>query len=432
MIPLLLFSMLAVEPEFRVHELPFVQASGEGVRKYMPGTMGGGLAVLDFDGDGLPDLFFANGAELPSLVKSSAKFHNRLLRNRGGGQFEDVTEGSGLKQIGYGMGAAAGDYDGDGKVDLVVLGVGWIHLYRNLGGGKFSLVELPNQGRWAYAAQWVDLDQDGDLDLFVVNYVKWSSAVDRQCVVEGKADYCHPRFYGESANQLFENLGGGLFRDVSVESGIARHAGKGMGVAVVDVDGNGLPDLFVTNDRSLNFLFLNRGKLKFEERAFEWGVAVPADGKSPSAMGTVAFDYDRDGKMDLVYTALREETFPLYRNTGKEFVEAGILTGLAPITRAMAGWGIGAADFNGDGWPDLIAARSDALSVSGGKGAMAREPLGLFWNRGGKRFELGTELKTEARMYRWLAVADINGDGCPDVIVTALNAPAVWIENRCK
>jgi hypothetical protein len=330
------------------------------------------------------------------------------------------------------MGAAAGDYDGDGKVDLVVLGVGFIHLYRNLGSGKFAYSDLPNGGRWAYTAVWADLDRDGDLDLFVVNYVKWTAVTDRQCVVEGKPDYCHPRYYGASANQLFENLGGGKLKDVSAESGIGALEGKGMGVAVGDFDGNGLADLFVTNDRVLNFLFLNRGKLKFEEKAFDWGVAVPADGKSPSAMGTVAFDYNRDGKLDLVYTALREETFPLYRNNGKEMVEAGIETGLARATRTMAGWGIAAIDFNRDGWLDLIAARSDALSVTGGKGAQAKEPLGLFWNRGGTKFEAGTELKTEPRMYRWLAVLDVNGDGCEDVVVTALDAPALWIESVCK
>ena len=431
MLPLFVL-LFAAEPGFRVVELPFVLANGEGARKYMPGTMAGGVAVLDFDGDGLPDLFFANGAELPGLSKSSPKFFNRLYRNVGGLKFEDVTEGSGLKQVGYGMGAAAGDYDGDGKVDFVVLGVGFIHLYRNLGGGKFEYSELPNQGRWAYAAQFVDLDGDGDLELFVVNYVKWPATLDRECVVSGKADYCHPRYYGASANQLFENLGGGKFRDVSVASGIEAHAGKGMGLAVADFDGNGLPDVFVTNDRVLNFLFLNRGKLKFEEKAFDFGVAVPSDGKSPSAMGTAALDYNKDGRVDLIYTALREETFPLYRNAGKEMVEAGLETGLAPLTRAMAGWGIAAADFNLDGWPDLIVARSDALSVSGGKAAEAQEPLGLFWNRGGKKFELGGELKTPSRMYRWLVVADFNKDGCPDVVVTALNAPALLIENRCK
>ncbi len=424
--------LLAMAIEFRVHDLPFVQASGEGARKYMPGTMGGGLAVFDFDGDGKPDLFFANGAELPSLVKSGPQFYNRLYRNLGEGKFADVTDGSGLVQQGYAMGACAGDVDGDGKLDLVVTGVGWVHLYRNAGAGKFVMEVLPNGGRWAYSPLLVDLDRDGDLDLFVVNYVKWSGALDRECVVGGKPDYCHPQYYGASANQLFENTGKGVFRDVSAASGIAAQEGKGMGVAVADFDGNGLPDLFVTNDRVLNFLFLNRGKLKFEEKGFDWGVAVPGDGKSPSAMGALAWDYNRDGKMDLIYTALREETFPLYKNTGKEMVETGIETGMARVTRGMAGWGIAAVDFDRDGWPDLIAARSDALSVTGGKGASAREPMGLIWNRGGKKFEVGAELKTEARMYRWLAVADLNGDGCEDVVVTALDAVASWIEGKCQ
>lgn len=164
--------LLLMAIEFRVHELPFAQVSGEGARKHMPGTMGGGLAVLDFDGDGRPDLFFANGAELPSLEKKSEKQWSRLLRNLGGGKFEGVTAGSGLRQKGYAMGAAAGDVDGDGKVDLVVLGVGFIELYRNLGGGKFTLTEIENGGRWAFAAKFADLDGDGDQDLFVANYVR--------------------------------------------------------------------------------------------------------------------------------------------------------------------------------------------------------------------------------------------------------------------
>lgn len=422
---------LALAAEMRVHDLPFVLANGEGPRKYLPGTMPGGVIAFDFDGDGKQDLFFANGAELPSLKKTSAAYHNRLYRNLGGGRFEDVTARSGIVQEGYAMGAAAGDYDGDGRMDFVVLGVGFLQLYRNLGEGRFEMTALANQGRWAYAAQWVDFDNDGDLDLFVVNYVKWSPELDRECRVEGKADYCHPRFYGKSANQLFENVGGKL-KDISERSGIAAHAGKGMGLAVADFDGNGLPDVFVTNDRELNFLFLNQGGLRFVESAFDWGVAVPADGKSPSAMGTAALDFNKDGKIDLVYTALREETFPLYRNTGKDFADAGLATGLAKATRSMAGWGIAAADFNGDGWPDLVAARSDALSVSGGKGAQAREPLALFWNREGKTFELGSEVKSPARMWRWLVVADLNQDGCPDVVVTALNEPAMWVENRCQ
>lgn len=429
MIPLLCLALLSAD--WRLHDLPFTLATGEGPRKFMPGTMPGGLAAFDFDGDGLTDLFFPNGAELPSLVKSSPAFHHRLLRNLGGGRFTDATAPSGILQQGYACGAASADFDRDGRPDLLVLGVGFLHLYRNEGGGRFTLTTLPNQGRWAYAAHFADFDRDGDLDLFIVNYVRWSAAADRECRVGGQPDYCHPRFYPPSPNQLFENRAGAFF-DVSQSSGIAAFPGKGMGLAVADFDANGLPDVFVTNDRELNFLFLNQGKLKFTENAFDWGVAVPADGKSPSAMGAAAFDFNRDGKPDLVYTALREETFPLYRNTGKDFADAGIPTRFAALTRSMSGWGIASADFDRDGWPDLVAARSDALSVSGAKGPQAREPLALFLNHQGKHFSLAPGFSSPARMWRWLAIADLNGDSCPDIVATALNEPAVWLENPCR
>lgn len=428
---LLAMALSAGAQSFRVHRLPFVTANGEGPRKYMPGTMAGGLATIDFDGDGRKDLLLVNGAELPSLRKTGPQYHHALLRNEGGFVFRDVTAGSGVLQEGYGMGAAAGDVDGDGREDFVLVGVGFVDVYRNLGGGKFARVALANGGEWAYAPALRDWDGDGDLDLLVVNYVSWSAAKDPPCKVQGKADYCHPRYYAARPNQLWENDGKGRFRDVSVASGIGKHLGKGMGVAVADFNGDGRLDFFVSNDRELNFLFLNEGKLRFREDAFGWGVAVPADGKSPSAMGAAAADYNGDGRVDLIYTALQEETFPVYRNTGKELVEAGRETGLAALTRKMAGWGVLWEDFDGDGKRDLFVARSDALSPQGGKGEAAKERLSVLRMRGDGRYEMGPEIEAEAAMYRWAVAADFNGDGCLDVAVTALNSAALVLENRC-
>lgn len=430
---LLLFCCASLSAQnFRVHTLPFVTANGEGARKYMPGTMAGGIAALDFDGDGRKDLLLVNGAELPSLRKTGVEFHHKLLRNKGGFAFEDVTAGSGIAQAGYGMGAVTGDVDGDGREDFVLLGVGFADVYRNLGGGKFAQTRLRNTGEWAYTGALGDFDGDGDLDLFIVNYVGWTAAKDPPCKVEGKADYCHPRYYPSRPNQLWENDGKGNFRDVSMASGIGQHKGKGMGVAVADFNGDGRLDLFVTNDRELNFLFWNEGKLRFREDAFGWGVAVPADGKSPSAMGAAAKDFDGDGRIDLIYTALKEETFPVYRNTGKEFVDAGRMTGLAGLTRKMSGWGVLWEDFDGDGKRDLFIARSDALSPLGGRGEAAKERLSVLRLREEGRYEMGPEIDAPAAMYRWAVAADFNGDGCLDVAVTALNAAALMLENLCE
>ncbi len=427
----ILLACCAAAQSFRVHSLPFVCANGEGPRKYMPGTMAGGVAAFDFDGDGLVDLFFPNGAALPTLAKQGPQHWHRLYRNRGALSFEDVTSSSGILQEGYGMGATTGDIDGDRKPDLVVLGLGFIHVYRNLGGGRFEIRKLPNQGHWAYAAALEDFDGDGDRDLFVVNYAGWNPKTDPPCKVNQLPDYCHPRYYPPRPNQLFENDGRGNFRDVSDSSGLAKHLGKGMGLAVADFNADGRPDVFVTNDRELNFLFLNEAKLRFREDAFGWGVAVPADGRSPSAMGAAAADFNGDTKPDLIYTALKDETFPVYRNNGKEFIDAARETALGQITRRMSGWGVLWEDFDGDGRRDLFFARSDALSPNGGRGAAAKEPLSLLRLGPDGKYTEGPPIAAAPAMYRWAVAADFNRDGCLDIVVTALNSPALLLENLC-
>mgnify|MGYP005853615847 CR=1 FL=1 len=407
-------------------ELPFTLANGETLQKKpLPATMPGGIAAFDYDGDGRTDLFFPNSGGQPS----------KLLRNLGGMKFEDATAKAGLTVRGDAFAAAAGDYDGDGRVDLLVCGLKGVQLFRNEG-GQFRDVTaaagIGNKGRWSVGAAWFDMDNDGDLDLFLVNYVKWNPATERTCLVNGKPDFCHPRHYEPEANALFRNNGDGTFTDVSDASGIAAHKGKGMGVAVADFDGDGFADLFVTNDRVFNFLFRNRGDGTFLEAAFEAGVAVPRDGNPPSAMGVDAQDYDNDGAPDFVYTALRDETFPLYRNRGKEFDEATARSGLAVLTRQMAGWGVVFADLDNDGWKDIAAARSDALSPTGGHGAAAKEPPSWFRSTADGKFMLGGGWESAlAAMHRGLITADLDGDGCLDVVLTALNAPARILRNPC-
>jgi hypothetical protein len=250
--------------------------------------------------------------------------------------------------------------------------------------------------------------------------------------VNGKRDFCHPRHYEPLPNALFRNNGDGTFTDISESSGVAAHAGKGMAVAAADFDGDGFTDLFVTNDRVFAFFFRNLGGGKFQECAFDRNVAVPRDGNPVSGMGVDAQDWNNDGLMDLVYTALRDETFPLYRGSAPGFEEAGPTSRMTVLTRAMSGWGVAFADLDNDGWKDIVAARSDALSIKGGKGSAAAEPPSWFRNEGNGRFSAGAGWeKFEPAMYRGLVAADLNDDGCLDVILTSLNTPARILRNPC-
>ncbi|HYO84644.1 MAG TPA: CRTAC1 family protein [Bryobacteraceae bacterium] len=420
---------------WEVVTLPFTLFSGETDRKHLPAAMPGGVAVFDADGDGQLDIFFANGAPLPSARKTSPRHLNRLFRNTGNLKFVDVTDASGLGGSGFDIGAAAADFDNDGRVDLLVCSLTGVTLYRNAGQGRFVDVTessgINNRGRWSVGAAWFDLDNDGDRDLFVVNYVKWDAAAERTCVVDGKPDFCHPKFYDPEASAVFRNNGDGTFTDVSTASGVAAQKGKGMAAAAADFDGDGRTDIFVTNDRVFNFLFRNRGDGKFDEVAFQFGTAAPASGNPPSAMGVDAADYDNDGKPDLVYTALRDETFPLYRNLGPELEEATLKTRLGPLTRPMSGWGIAFADLDNDGWKDLALARSDVLSASGSRAGSVREPVSWLRNEGGRQFSSGGTADPVSRMNRGLTAADLDQDGCMDLVVTALNEPARILRNRC-
>lgn len=431
-----LAALLAAASQWQTFTLPFTLHTGEGAKKHLPATMPGGIAVFDYDDDGLLDIFLPNGADLPSGRKTSARHGNALLRNLGGFRFEDRTASAKLGGSGYDFAAMAADYDGDGMVDLLVCGLRSVTLYRNRGNGVFEDVTaasgIDNKGRWGTGGVWLDYDRDGDLDLFIVNYVRWDPATEPPCRVEGLAEFCHPRYFDPDSNALFRNDGKGKFSDVSVESGIGEFKGKGMGVASADFDLDGYPDLFVTNDRVLNFFFRNLGNGRFEERGLEWGVAAPASGNPPSAMGADAQDYDNDGRFDLIYTALRDETFPLYRNRGGDFEENGLATKLDLLTRPMAGWGIVFADLDNDGWRDIAAARSDVLSVTGPRGATAKEPLSWFRNEAGKRFLATGAMPVPREMYRGLVAADFNNDGCLDLVATALQAPARVLRNTCQ
>lgn len=433
----LAYALAVPVPSWTPQPLPMVLKTGETLtRKPLPATMPGGLAIFDFDGDGLLDLFFANGGDFPSGRKTRPDQANRLFRNLGAMRFIDVTARAGVGGADYAFGATAGDYDGDGHVDLLVPGLHGVTLHRNRGDGTFAETTkqagLAADTRWAVAAAWFDKDHDRDLDLIVIHYVAWDAATERQCLVDGRPDFCHPKHYAATTHSLYENRGDGTFTDVSQAAGFPQHPGKGMSVAVADFDGDGYADLFIPNDRVFNQLFLSRDQGKrFEESAFAWGVAAPLDGNPPSSMGTDAQDFDQDGRPDIVYTALRDETFPLYRNTGTGFEEVTAATRLNVLSRLMAGWGILFADLENDGGQDLLVARSDALSVTGGRGGTVREPPSWFRQRQG-RYEPGPGWEALPKaMWRGVAAADLNEDGCLDVVLTALEGAPQVLRNPC-
>ena len=408
-------------------------------QKHLPETVAGGLAIFDYDGDGRPDVYFTNGAALPSLEKESPGDWNRLFHNDGGLHFTDVTERARVRGMGYSMGAAAGDYDNDGHVDLFVAGVNRNVLYHNRGDGTFEDVTERagiKSGVWSVAAGWFDYDGDGRLDLFVVNYVQWSPAFDRFCgdPVRQLRVYCHPRYFEGLPNTLYRNRGDGTFEDVSERSGIARHVGKGMSVAFADYDGDGRVDAYVTNDGVPNFLFRNRGDGTFEETALRAGAALPDRGAPVSSMGADFRDYDNDGRPDLATTALAGETFPLFHNEGRgHFRDATAPSGLAALTARLSGWGVVLADLDNDGWKDLFSANAHVNDeIESFEAARYRLSNSVFANRGDGTFADASDVSGVGsgtpRAHRGLAVADLDGDGRLDVVTSALGEPAeLWV-----
>jgi hypothetical protein len=413
--------------------------------KNQPETMVGGVGLIDYDNDGYLDLFFVNGAAIPSLKKESPKFYNRLYHNNRDGTFTDVTEKAGLAGDGYDMGVAVGDFDNDGWPDIFVANVTQNRLYRNNGNGTFTDVTdkagvgMPlykGEKMWSAAAGWVDYDNDGKLDLFVSNYCRWRVNGDPVCMSGGRERaYCHPKFYEPLPCTLYHNNGDGTFTDVSEQTGISKVLGKGMGVVFNDYDGDGFIDIFVANDNMPNSLFHNLKGKAFEEVALDSGVAYAESGKAVSGMGAEFRDLDNDGLPDIWHTATELETFPLFRNIGKGmFVDFTGRSGLARSTLEMSGWGNAVADFDNDGLKDLLVARGNVLdNISDFSERTFAEPLTIFRNLGNMKFEdiskqAGPSLQV-AMPYRGCVIGDLFNSGHLDIVTTALSNQARILRN---
>jgi len=405
--------------------------------------MVGGVALFDYNNDGLLDIFFTNGAAIPSLQKSDPSYWNRLFRNNSDGTFTDVTEKAGLQGVGYSMGVAAGDYDNDGFVDLYVTGLNHNQLFHNNGDGTFSDVTakagvggmVPKLGKaWSVAAGWFDYNNDGLLDLFVVNYLNYNISNATPCVQQGQPAYCSPVDFLGTPNILYRNNGDGTFTDVSEPSHISQYIGKGMGLAFADYDNDGFADIFVSNDTFENYLFHNNGDGTFSDVALRAGVAYNAFGNAIAGMGADFRDIDNDGRADIFETAMFGEGFPLYMNQGNgQFQDVAAAAGLVAPTSRSTAWGAGIFDFDNDGNKDLFTTNSDILDNSM---ELAHRPFALpdrvFRNQGNQNFEdvsskAGPSFRVAAP-HRGAAFGDLNNDGKIDAVVAVLNGlPEIWM-----
>ena len=413
--------------------------------KYQIEPMVAGVAVFDYNNDGLGDIYFVNGARIPGLAKTGAEYYNRLYRNNGDSTFTDVTERAGVKGEGYSMGVAAGDYDNDGWEDLYVVGVNRNLLFHNKGDGTFTDVTEragltgvdPRRGKtWSICAGWFDYDNDGWLDLFVVNYCVWGLDKDPFCGSKftGIRAYCHPSKFDPLPNALYHNNRDGTFTDVSAASGIGQHLGKGMGVAFADCDADGYLDVFVANDTTRNFLFRNNGNGTFSERGLQAGVAYNGDGSALSYMGADFRDIDNDGRPDLFVTAISNETFSYFHNEGGGiFDDFTHRSGLGRMSIFASGWSNGIYDLNNDGRKDLFSANSHVNdNVEFEMNVPFKQKNSIFANAGDRFVDVSATAGEDfqvAAAHRGCAFGDLDNDGKVDIVVSRFDGLAEIFRN---
>ena len=424
----------------------FQHLAGHTPKKYLLETMGSGVALFDYDNDGLLDIFLANGAPITDPTpkgtipeKAGSKYWNRLYHQKKDGTFEDVTEKSGLAGAGYSLGVAAGDFDNDGFEDLYVTGYGGNHLYHNNGDGTFTDVTQSSGtggSGWSTSAAWVDLDGDGLLDLIVLRYVKWDFD-DVWCGEhrDGYRAYCHPDIFPAIAPLVYHNDGKGRFTEVSQKVGISL-PGKGLGIAIADYDRDGHTDIVVANDSMMEQIYRAKGDGTFEELGLPAEIAVDGDGRTYAGMGIAFSDYNNDGFPDLLITNLANQKYALYQNNGDgSFTYASYISGLGGMSLLHSGWGAQFIDYDNDGLKDILVAQGhdlDNVELTFPQ-IHYREPLLLARNTGKGFVDVSASsgpVFKENWVGRGMAVGDIYNDGNIDAVVTTNDGPAYVVRNE--
>ena len=420
----------------------FVHNNGAFGKKYLPETMGPGVAFIDYDNDGWPDIFLVNGTDWPGRPPKHST--PKLYHNNHDGTFTDITHKAGLDIEIFGMGVAVGDYDNDGYDDLFITAVGQSRLFHNNGNGTFTDVTqeagLKGPEEFSTSAAWVDYDKDGKLDLVVANYVQWSLDGDLYCTLDGKSkSYCTPESYKGTAVRLWHNRGDGTFEDVTKKAGLADATSKTLGIALLDYDNDGWPDLLFSNDTQPNKLYRNNGNGTFTEKAVVAGVAFSEDGVARAGMGVDAVDYDRSGATSLLITNFSNQMLSLYHNEGKGlFVDEAPRSEVGRASLLTLGFGCFFFDYDLDGWPDILIANghidSDIQRVQPNvKYAM---PPHLFRNMGKGDFVEVTKSLGAAfgapRVGRGAAYADIGNRGRLDLLLSTNGGPVYLFENEAS